>query len=84
MFVGQNCEDCNTSAAPCQDLFGSNATSEGGILGRSDAVYTSIEAQTSTGSLHAYSQVVSAMLTSTYLLAQYIEKVRKEPGHIIQ
>ena len=39
-------------------MFGSNATSEGGILGRVDAVYTYIEAQESTGSLHAHSQVV--------------------------
>ena len=39
-------------------MFGSHAKPEGGILGRVDAVYMSIEAQTSTGSLHAHSQVV--------------------------
>ena len=53
----QNCPECNCSPEPCQDMCGSNAKAEGGILGRVDAMYTSIEAQTSTGSLHAHSQV---------------------------
>ena len=41
------CPLCNhdKSDYPCQDLFGSNATAEGGILGRVDAVHTAIEAQ---------------------------------------
>ena len=39
-------------------MFGSNAKAEGGMLGRVDAVYTSIEAQHFTGSRHAHSQVV--------------------------
>ena len=58
MNVCQTCPDCNCSAEPCQDMFGSNAKAESGILGRVDAVYTSIEAQQSTGGLHAHSQVV--------------------------
>ena len=37
--------------------FRSSAEPEGGIFGRVDAIYTSIEAQKSTGSLHAHSQV---------------------------
>ena len=50
--VCQLCPRCNSneSNSPCQDMFGSNATAEGGIFGRVDAVYTSIEAQKSTGS----------------------------------
>ena len=48
--VCQNCPQCNVGSSPCQDLFGSNATAEGGIFGRIDAVYTSLEAQKSTGS----------------------------------
>ena len=48
-----NCPDCNCSAEPCQDMLGSNAKAEGGMFGRVDAVYTSIEDRTSTGSLHA-------------------------------
>ena len=41
----------------CTDLFGSNAKLEGGILGRVDAVYGSIEAQKSAGSLHVHFQI---------------------------
>ena len=50
------CPDCNavSNGRPCQDLFGSNAHAEGGIFGRIDAGFTSIEAQKSTGSLHAH------------------------------
>ena len=38
------CPDCNNGvqSSPCQDLFGSNATAEGGIFGRADGIYTSI------------------------------------------
>jgi len=54
-----HCPDCNNgeNSRPCQDMFGSSAKPEGGIFGRVDAIYTSIEAQKSTGSLHAHSQV---------------------------
>ena len=48
-FVCQNCPDCNSSAEPCQDVFGSNSSPEGGIVGRVDAVHTSIEAPKPTG-----------------------------------
>ena len=56
-FCCQSCPECNYSSETCQDMFGSNATSEGCILGRIDAVYTSIEAQQSTGRLHTHFQV---------------------------
>ena len=39
-----NC-DCSRQAQPCQDVFGSNAELEGGVFGRVDAIYGSIEAQ---------------------------------------
>ena len=53
------CPKCNTDEGltPCQDMLGSSATAEGGIFGRVDAVYASIEAQKSKGSLHAHFQV---------------------------
>ena len=38
-------------------LFGGTAKRDGGIFGRIDAGYASIEAQTSSGSLHAHSQL---------------------------
>ena len=53
-----NCPHCNVGGSPCQDVFGSSATAEGGCFGRIDAVFTSIEAQKSTGSLHAHSHVL--------------------------
>ena len=52
-----DCPECHCTSSPCQDLFGSSARAEGGIFGRVDAVFTSIEAQKATGSLHAHSQV---------------------------
>ena len=52
----QKCSGCATSACPCTDAFGSNATATGGVLGRVDAVYGSIECQKA-GSLHAHFQV---------------------------
>ena len=59
--VCPRCPDCNNAdnedAKPCQDIFGSNATPEGGIFGRIDGIFTSIEAQKSAGSLHAHSQL---------------------------
>ena len=51
-----NCPDCNVGSNPRQYLFGSSATAEGGLFGRIDAVFTSLEAQKSTGSLHAHSK----------------------------
>eukprot|EP00973_Karenia_brevis_P044320 6139255-Karenia_brevis.AAC.1 len=49
------CPDCPNCL--CSDLFGSNASPEGGILGRVDGIYGSIEAQKSAGSLHVHVQV---------------------------
>ena len=58
MRICPRCPDCNQDGdgVPCQDLFGSNATAEGGSFSRMDAVATSIEAQKSTGSLHGHTQ----------------------------
>ena len=53
------CPDCNVPTSPyipCQDEGGSNATLLGGVFGRMDAPYVTIEAQKSTGSLHAHCQ----------------------------
>ena len=52
--VCSRCPDCSNSsnpgATPCQDVFGSNATPEGGIFGRVDGIVMFIEAQKSAGS----------------------------------
>ena len=58
-----HCPDCNNRGAtensttlPCQDIFGSNSTAEGGVFGRCDALFISIEAQKA-GALHAHCQL---------------------------
>ena len=77
---------CNheQSQNPCQDLFGSNATAEGGIFGRVDAVYTSIEAQTSTGSLHAHSQVFVQCLHQHTNIYQILDELKAKPDSIVK
>eukprot|EP00959_Pyramimonas_sp_CCMP1952_P233202 4873359-Pyramimonas_sp.AAC.1 len=56
--VCPNSPGCNHSEcmSPCQDLFCSSAAPEGGVFGRVDACYVSIEAQKSTGALRAHCQ----------------------------
>ena len=39
------CPDCAQSGRPCTDAFGSNATAAGGVFGRFDAAYGSLECQ---------------------------------------
>ena len=43
MRVCSRCPDCNNgnNSTPCQDMFGSSASPEGGIFGRIDAGFTS-------------------------------------------
>ena len=78
--VCQNCPDCNIVIQPCQDLLGGNATPEGGILGRVDAVSAPVEAQTSAGSLHSHSQVfVQCLHQHTYLWLTFYTNVVVNP-----
>lgn len=86
IFFCPKCPSCNhdNSDNPCQDLFRSNATAEGGIFGRVDAVYTSIEAQKSTGSLHAHSKVFVQCLHQHTNIYQIMEKLRYEPDNIVK
>lgn len=51
-----DCPNCAKSHRPCTDVFGSNATAMGGIFGRIDAVYGSIECQKS-GTRHGHFQL---------------------------
>ena len=50
------CPECDKTTSPCMDCSGSNAALLGGVFGRMDAVYITIEAQKSTGSLHGHMQ----------------------------
>ena len=80
------CPDCNNGeyGTPCQDLFGSNSTPEGGIFGRIDAGYTSIEAHKSKGSLHAHSQLFVQCLHQHTPLATILQRLRKGGHEIVQ
>ncbi|CAK9070711.1 ATP-dependent DNA helicase, partial [Durusdinium trenchii] len=49
------CPNCSCSDEPCADAFGSNATARGGVFGRMDAVYGSLECQKS-GAFHLHGQ----------------------------
>ncbi|CAK9075903.1 unnamed protein product [Durusdinium trenchii] len=49
------CPDCANSNCPCTDAFGSNATAAGGVFGRFDAAFGSLECQKS-GSYHLHGQ----------------------------
>ena len=51
------CPDCAKSNSPCTDSFGSNAMATGGIFGRMDAVFGSVECQKA-GTLHLHLQGV--------------------------
>ena len=72
MRVCARCPDCNHGERAgcegnpydvrCQNLFGSNAYSEGGSFGIAEGIYISIEAQKSAGSLHAHGQLHIACL----------------------
>ena len=73
-----NCPNCSESDSPCQDLFGSSARAEGGIFGRVDAVFTSIEAQKSSGSLHAHSQVFVQCLHQHQPLWEIASKLEED------
>ena len=77
------CPDCATRGDPCQDLFGSSAKPEGGIFGRVDVVFISIEAQKSTGSLHAHCQVFVQCLHQHTPLWEIIHKLKSERGSAI-
>jgi hypothetical protein len=81
MRVCPYCPDCNSLPGdPCQDLFGSSALAEGGVFGRIDAGYTSIEAQKSTGSLHAHSQLFVQCLHQHTPLVDVLARIRRVGG----
>ena len=81
MRVCPNCPHCNHDdiTKACQDCFGSNAKAEGGIFGRLDAGYTSFEAQKSTGSLHAHSQLFIQCLHQHEPLSEVLLRLTEKP-----
>ena len=51
------CPDCSCGPTPCQDERGSSARTNGGVFGRIDTAYISIEFQKSAGSPHGHMQL---------------------------
>eukprot|EP00435_Cladocopium_sp_Y103_P052258 s774_g16.t1 len=56
LHICELCPNCNETQCPCIDRAGSSATLLGGTFGRVDALYVTLEAQKSTGSLHGHIQ----------------------------
>ena len=86
MNVCFHCPDCNTdkSMFPCQDVFGCSSTPEGGFAGRAEAVFTSIEAQKATGSLHGHSQVFIQCLHQHMPLIKVFEFLKKGNAEVVR
>lgn len=80
--------ECNHArfpdAIPCQDLYGSNATPEGGIFGRADRGYTSIEAQKAPGSLHGHSQLHMQCLNQHTPLNEVLVNSAQGKSHFVK
>jgi hypothetical protein len=82
MRVCAFCPDCAIYDNPCQDIFGSNAMPEGASFGRIDAGYSSVEAQKSTGSLHAHSQLFVQCLHQHTPLAEILSRLKGKHGEV--
>ena len=81
MRVCIDCPNCNhattSNCLGCSDLFGSNALPEGGIFGRPDGIFISIEAQKSAGGLHAHGQLHVQCIHQHTPLAVIFDKTDK-------
>ena len=71
------CPDCAQSNQPCMDAFGSNATARGGVFGRIDAIFGSLECQKS-GAYHLHGQVFLQCLHQFTPLAELV-RLGREP-----
>ncbi len=88
MRVCQRCPDCNfdkkeNEIVGCQDVLGSNASPEGGIFGRLDAVYVSIEAQQSSGALHAHCKLFLQCLHQHNPLQHLMALIQKKKPWLV-
>ena len=78
-----NCNSEKTPWGPCQDLEGSNAEPFGGVFGRVDAVYGSLEHQKS-GSLHIHMQVFVQCLHQHTPLVDVMAEVANSGDQLIE
>ena len=87
MRVCIDCPKCNHvehfEGLGCSDLFGSNALPEGGIFGRADGIFVSIEAQKSAGGLHAHGQLHVQCIHQHTPLVSIFQKLVKD-GNALQ
>ena len=72
-----NCPDCAKSAQPCTDAFGSNSTASGGVFGRIDAIYGSLECQRC-GAFHLHCQLFAQCFHQFRSLSE-LQCLGKEP-----
>jgi len=71
------CPDCAQSAEPCTDAFGSNATARGGVFGRIEAAYGSLECQKN-GNYHLHGQFFVQCMHQFTPLSE-LTRLGKEP-----
>ena len=88
MRVCIDCPHCNHGDGAlhdgCSDLFGSNAYPEGGIHGRADGIFISVEAQKSTGGLHAHAQVHVQCIHQHTPLAEILETLMHKDTNLVR
>ena len=80
------CPRCNTNefrGSACQDIFGSSSTAVGGVFGRVDAVFGSIESQKA-GGLHLHTQLFVQCLHQHTPLHQILHRIRCGAGSLVQ
>lgn len=80
------CPECNRQAKlrPCKDVFGSSATSIGGCFGRMDDIDIALEAQKSSGSLHAHGQGFLQCLHQHQPLNVLFDVLQTGGRHLVQ
>ena len=80
------CPECNSNGwrgPPCQDSLGSNATAVGGVFGRVDAFFGSIENQKG-GALHLHGQLFAQCLHQHTPLHDVLHKIRTTKADIVK
>ena len=63
---------------------GINATAEGGIFGRADAVFISVDAQKSKGSLHGHGQYWVQCMHQHTPLSEVLRRLKDDGGAIVE
>ena len=87
MRVCPRCPNCNAHSefkGTCTDLFGSNAYAEGGVFGRADGIFISIEAQKSAGGLHAHGQLHIQCIHQHKPLSEILTELAGPKAYLVQ